>query len=130
MEIHLPDLNNYLEYTPNLNILRLGMFPGTTHSGNVIIIQNVFEPLLNQHAKRFPLQHLSISLYALIRSSALDSYLTIDALFQKPEFDALETVQFDWFAHSFIPSDFEVSFHSNFPFLKKSERLAVKIIAI
>lgn len=93
------DLNNYLEYTPNLQVLHLGHLFQMDSSTPVPIIQSLFRPLLKQDGNEFPLQRLTIDLTILMRSNPLqidhwDEWTAIDTLLLRPEFAPLKTVGF------------------------------------
>lgn len=134
---YILDPNNYLEYTPNLRILHLNL--SNTDTVNAVpVILALLRPLLDKNEK-LPLQQMRIVLsqsrYDPSISHDWDSWSAIDALFEKPEFASLETLEFDLFvSKETTPSvlscvQIKELLVENLPLSKKSGKLVVLQLA-
>ncbi|KAE9391343.1 hypothetical protein BT96DRAFT_1001460 [Gymnopus androsaceus JB14] len=137
LEIQNPqfqDLNNYLEYALNIQILHLRHLPQRTA---VFMIQALLKPLLNQDVgSRCSLQHLTLDLHLVY--SALENRLlwgqwsAIDAMFERPEFALLEKVDFRLFNVNLDEYPAGITairelISGNLTFLERSGKLSVQI---
>ncbi|KAE9400856.1 hypothetical protein BT96DRAFT_919157 [Gymnopus androsaceus JB14] len=119
------ELNGHLEHTPNLRILHLTNLNLSLKRGPVPKIQALFRPLLSEGRNRFPLQHIIIDLNPGDSKVEAHCWSAIDALFEKPEFALLETVEFRLFSWPSVPRDTRRMLEGQLPFLQRSGRLRI-----
>ncbi|KAE9397891.1 hypothetical protein BT96DRAFT_995452 [Gymnopus androsaceus JB14] len=140
-ELHLiellsVDLNNFLEYTPNLRILHLDDLHQTSSWTPVPMIQAFFRPFLNQEGRHLSLQHLIITIRVhvdALKKAGWEQWSAIDGLLQKPEFALLETVDFKLKAHlgfPKIPDGVRQLLRGKLPFLETLGRLTDSLLSL